>query len=220
MEITAPCYTTNESTPVSGSNILQMCSGYSTCGTLYGNISLSFDDVTTSATFPECTFVVEVLDTSSTASGQIEVRFLNSEWTTPRAIRAKYDAVARNMNGYPNSAHLMAGGTTAYSFNGTHETYGGSDAPVINDFTKDLTCYYPGQAIVLESDVTGTVDDWTWEVYDGVDQLWTSSDLIETIVTAISLTSIFWFGVFSSYMDYKKDSDRKKIERIFKDKKW
>jgi hypothetical protein len=45
-------------------------------------------------------------------------------------------------------------------------------------------------------------------------------DLIETIVTAISLTSIFWFGVFSSYMDYKKDSDRKKIERIFKDKKW
>jgi hypothetical protein len=44
--------------------------------------------------------------------------------------------------------------------------------------------------------------------------------IFEIIITTTSLTSIFWLGVFSYYVDKKKDSDKRKIERIFKQKKW
>lgn len=44
-------------------------------------------------------------------------------------------------------------------------------------------------------------------------------ETIEIIITTISLTTIFWFSAFSYILDRKKDSDKIKIERIFKQKR-
>jgi hypothetical protein len=43
---------------------------------------------------------------------------------------------------------------------------------------------------------------------------------IEIIITTISLTTIFWLSAFSYLLDKKRNSDKTKINRIFKQKKW
>lgn len=40
------------------------------------------------------------------------------------------------------------------------------------------------------------------------------------ILTCISVTSAFWFGFFLWYEGFLKKSERKKVEKLFKDKKW
>lgn len=45
-------------------------------------------------------------------------------------------------------------------------------------------------------------------------------ETLNLIVLVFSATSAFWFGFFSFYTDFIKNKEKKKIEKIFKDKKW
>lgn len=70
---------------------------------------------------------------------------------------------------------------------GTWTIYGGTSAPpapVINEVTSFPSCLESGTGVVLESNVTGTVDDWTWEIYepDNPVAVFTSLTPIETMV--------------------------------------
>jgi hypothetical protein len=40
------------------------------------------------------------------------------------------------------------------------------------------------------------------------------------IVISVSITSSFWFGFFLWYEGFIKKAERKKVEKLFKDKKW
>jgi hypothetical protein len=45
-------------------------------------------------------------------------------------------------------------------------------------------------------------------------------DTFSIIITAIASTTSFWLGLFIIYHDKTKDRERKKIEKLFRDKKW
>lgn len=45
-------------------------------------------------------------------------------------------------------------------------------------------------------------------------------DTLSVIVTTLVVTSSFWLGFFVVYQDNVTEREKKKIEKIFRDKKW
>jgi hypothetical protein len=45
-------------------------------------------------------------------------------------------------------------------------------------------------------------------------------DTFAIVITVIASTTSFWLGFFIIHFDKAKDRERKKIEKLFRDKKW
>jgi hypothetical protein len=48
----------------------------------------------------------------------------------------------------------------------------------------------------------------------------TNMDNFSIIITAIASTTSFWLGFYVIQMDKAKDREKRKIEKLFRDKKW
>lgn len=57
------------------------------------------------------------------------------------------------------------------------------------------------------------MDQWLWMKIINMDTL-------SIIVTTLAVTTSFWLGFFVVYQDNVKDREKKKIEKLFRDKKW